>query len=82
MHKQDFYAVRCRTSRAIILLLGFLAEIKCSVSFGLCVFQSSLATDSEVVKTCSCVAFYFVLLNDFIRKYSYLSNDRSLSFIC
>lgn len=82
MHKQDFYAVRCRMLRVIILLLGFLAEIKYGVSFGLCIFQSGLATDSEVVKTCSCVVFYFVLLNDFIRKYSYLSNYRSLSFIC
>lgn len=57
MRKQDLYAVRCKTLRAITLLLGVLAEIKYSVSFGLCIFQSSLATDSEVMKTCSCVGF-------------------------
>lgn len=54
--------VRCKTLGAIILLLGFLAEIKCSVSFGLCIFQSSLRTHSEVVERCSWVGFYFVLL--------------------
>lgn len=31
-----FMPVRCKTLQAIILLLGFLAEINCSVSFGLC----------------------------------------------
>lgn len=58
MHKQDLYAVRCKTLWARILLLGFLAEFKYSVSFGLCIFQSSLTTDSEVVKICSCVGFF------------------------
>lgn len=83
MHKQDLYAVRCKTLWARILLLGFLAEFKYSVSFGLCIFQSSLTTDSEVVKICFCVVFfYLILFNDFIIKYSYLNNCRSLFFIC
>jgi len=57
MHKQDLYAVRCKTLWAITVLLGFLAEIKYGVSFGLCIFQSSLATDSVVVKIRSRVGF-------------------------
>lgn len=81
MHKQHLRAVRCKTLWAVILLLGFLAEIKHSVSFALCIFQSSLATDSAVGKTCSCVGSLLCNFNDFIRKCNYLNNYKGLSLI-
>lgn len=74
MHHQHLCAVRCKTLWAVILLLGFLAEIKRSVSFALWIFQSSLATDSAVGKTCSCVGSSLCNFNDFIRKCSYFNN--------
>lgn len=82
MHKQELYAVRCKTLWAIILPLGFLAEIKHGVSFGFWIFQSSLAADSGVVETRSCVGSSLQYFNDFVRKCSYLKNCKSLSLLC